>query len=52
MTHLVVSEDPMMTHFIISDDLITTHLLSVKELTDDSDDPTDDNSRHAYFGHD
>ena len=50
-THLVISEDPVTTHLVVSDDLIMTRLTSVKELTDNSDDPTDNKSRPDYFGH-
>ena len=56
MTHLVISDDQVMTylvdsynlmttHLVISDDLTMTHLLSVKELTNDLDDPMDDESQ-------
>jgi len=40
-----------MTQLVISDDLRTARLLSVKELTDNSDNPTDDKSPSDYFGH-
>ena len=41
-TSRVVSYDPVTTCRVISYDSVTTHLSSVKELTDDLDNPTDD----------
>jgi hypothetical protein len=37
----IVSYDPVTTSRVVSYDPVMTHLSSVKELTDDSDDPTD-----------
>ena len=38
----VISYDPVTTNRVISYNPVMTSLSSVKELTDDSDDPTDD----------
>jgi hypothetical protein len=41
-----------MTHLVVSDNSITTCLSSFKEVTDNSDNPTDNKSWPDYFGHD
>ena len=41
-TTIVISYDLVTTTIVVSYDPVTTSLLSVKESTDDSDDPTDD----------
>ena len=40
-TTIVISYNPVTTTIVVSYDLVMTHLLSVKESTDDSDDPPD-----------
>ena len=52
MTHRVMSYNQVMTHRVISYDLVMTRMSSVKEVTDDWDDPTDEKSRPDYFDHD
>ena len=51
-TSRVVSYDPVTTSRVVSYDPVTTRLSSVKELTDDSDNPTDDKWQPDYFGRD
>ena len=41
-TNRVISYNPVRTARVVSYDPVTTHLLSVKELTDNRDNPTDD----------
>ena len=41
-TNRVVSYDPVTTNRVVSYNPVTNCLLSVKKLTDDSDDPIDD----------
>ena len=47
-TTRVVSDDHVTTARVVSYDPVTTSLSSVKEVTDDSDDPTDDKWRPEY----
>ena len=44
----VISKDQVTTHLVVSEDSITTCLLSIKDLTDDSDNPTDNKSWPDY----